>query len=260
MTVSYKPGDPSECLLEPGRWGGIGFQLAFAGLFIFVPLLFLKAIWTPAATSSDPERTRFGLVFRERFLEWEPGNLIHVHRDRAGFLAVLIGAVIGGLVFGLLISLFPAVGLLCFKDSLPRIITQHGVWFVANFYAVVSLVSVIGIGIWGLLDGRARDTLIDWNRGTFRGRIGWSVREFTLDQIDDLTLRVPKPSPPPKTSSHDTQTEAKFTARLSVNVAGRKYHLLETEFVRRERDSVHRKFASVAQSLATELKVHWNEV
>ncbi|MDA1166460.1 MAG: DUF3592 domain-containing protein [Planctomycetota bacterium] len=258
VTVSYKPGDPSECLLEPGRWGGIGFQLAFAGAFIFVPLLLLKAMWTPD-TKADPERSRFGLVFRERFLEWEPGNVIHLHRDRAGFLVVVIGAVIGGLAIGLIISLLPAVGLLAFRDSLPKFITQHGIWFIANFYAAVSLVSAIGILIWALFDGRGRDTQIDWNRGSFRGRVGWSTRECELEQIHSLTLKLPQPSAPSKNSNASAGHEAKYAAKLIINVAGRKYVLLESEFEGPHRKIVRRILIPVIEELSEKLKKPWNE-
>ena len=257
VTVSYKPGDPAECLLEPGRWGGIGFQLAFAGALILLPLLFLKAIWTSETSATDPDHTRFGLLFRERFLEWDPGSVIHVHRKRAGFLAVLIGSVIGGLILGLLISLIPAVGLLAFRESLPQIISQHGTRFVTNFYVAVSLVSAVGMFIWALFNGRGRETQIDWNRGSFRGRVGWSNREFGIDQIDSLTLKLPKLNASSQTSS--TSPELKYPARLLINVAGRKYVLLESEFPGPRRQIVRRLLIPQIEQLSAKLNVPWNE-
>lgn len=264
VTVSYKPGDPSECVLEPGRWGGIGLQLAFAGTFIFLPLLFLKVFWLPKANvdqygQSKEQRERFGLLFSERILEWEPGNLVHTHHDRAGFLKVLVGAVVGGLALGLVISLIPAVGLLAFKENLPRIITQHGVWFVVYFFAATSFVSVIGIAIWGVFDGRVRDSRIDWTRGTFRSQIGWSVHECPLEEISGLTLRLPSPKRNPNGANASLEQSKSLTAQVFVNVSDRKFVLLKIEFPRSARSSIRERLAPAAKELAQGLNVPLHE-
>ena len=259
VTVSYQPGNPGECVLEPGKWGGIGFQLSFAAVFILVPLLLLKAIWTSATKGHDAERTRNGLVFRERFIEWEPGQLIHVRRDRAGFLVVLIGAIVGGLTLGLLVSLFPTVGLLAFRDSVPRIVARNGIWFIANIFAAASVVSALGVLVWGLLDGRGRETEIDWARGSFRGRIGWGTYECAIDQIGSLTLSLPAVNVPPVNSGSSVGHESKYAARLVVHVAGRKFILLETEFAGQNRKIVRKQLLPLIEQLSSELKVEWKE-
>lgn len=47
VTVSYKPGDPSQALLEPGSWGGF-FVMAGLSLFLMgIPLLVFWIIWGP---------------------------------------------------------------------------------------------------------------------------------------------------------------------------------------------------------------------
>lgn len=47
VTVSYKPGDPSQCLLEPGSWGGF-FVMAGLSLFlILVPVGVFYIVWGP---------------------------------------------------------------------------------------------------------------------------------------------------------------------------------------------------------------------
>ncbi len=47
VTVSYKPGDPSQCLLEPGSWGGF-FVMAGLSLFlILVPVGVFWIVWGP---------------------------------------------------------------------------------------------------------------------------------------------------------------------------------------------------------------------
>ncbi len=47
VTVSYKPGDPSQSLLEPGSWGGF-FVMAGLSLFlILVPVGVFWIVWGP---------------------------------------------------------------------------------------------------------------------------------------------------------------------------------------------------------------------
>ena len=47
VTVSYKPGDPSQCLLEPGSWGDF-FVMAGLSLFlILVPVGVFWIVWGP---------------------------------------------------------------------------------------------------------------------------------------------------------------------------------------------------------------------
>ena len=46
VTVSYNPAKPEQCVLEPGRWGGVGFLLILSAVFALFPPLVLKAIWS----------------------------------------------------------------------------------------------------------------------------------------------------------------------------------------------------------------------
>lgn len=253
VQVSYKPADPNECVLEPGRWSGSGLLFVFAGVFILLPLGILRLIWQPnAIRKADPhfktkeQRQRFGLEFRERFLEWEPGNLIHLHRDHVGVVSVIGGALIAGLIAGLLFGLAPA---LWFFSS-------RGPFFIAQIYAGVSLVLAIGGGIWLGLDSRRRDTLIDWNRGTIRVQVGWSAREYPLDAIHELTLHVPTPV---KVSKDAGEAEKKTTARLFVTVGRKRYVLLETEFHPDALRHTQSKLANVTEQLANDLKVSWSQ-
>ena len=253
VAVSYNPADPNESLLEPGRWSGSGLLFVFAGAFILVPLGFLRLIWQPNAIErADPhfktkeQRQRFGLEFRERFLEWEPGNVIHLHRDHLGFVTVIGGALIGGLIAGLLFGLAPALWLF----------SGRGPVFIGQIYAGVSLVLAIVGSIWLGLDSRRRDTLIDWNRGTVRVQVGWSAREYPLDALHELTLHVPKPI---RVSNDAGEAEKKTTARLFVNIGRKRYVLLETEFHQDAHHHTQRALANLTEQLANELKVSWSQ-
>lgn len=253
VQVSYKPADPNECVLEPGRWAGSGLLFVFAGVFILLPLGFLRLIWQPSAIErADPhfkskeQRHRFGLEFRERFLEWEPGNVIHLHRDHLGFVTVIGGALIAGLIAGLLFGLAPALWLF----------SGRGPFFIAQIYAGVSLVLAIGGGIWLGLDSRRRDTLIDWSRGTIRVQVGWSTREYPLDAIDELTVHVPKPV---KVSRNAGEAEKKTTARIFLTVGRKRYVLLETEFHPDALRHTQSKLANVTEQLAGDLRVSWSQ-
>lgn len=54
VMVSYKPDDPSVCVLEPGSWGGALVQLALGVFFILVPLVLSFTLWRLAPKSSSP--------------------------------------------------------------------------------------------------------------------------------------------------------------------------------------------------------------
>lgn len=51
VMVSYRPDDPSVCVLEPGSWGGALVQLALGVFFILVPLVLVFTIWKLAPKS-----------------------------------------------------------------------------------------------------------------------------------------------------------------------------------------------------------------
>lgn len=42
VTVSYNPADPSQCVLEPGSWGGF---FVYAGLSLFLIVVPLGGLW-----------------------------------------------------------------------------------------------------------------------------------------------------------------------------------------------------------------------
>ncbi len=54
VMVSYKPDDPSVCVLEPGSWGGAIVQLALGVFFILVPLILAFTLWRLSPKSSTP--------------------------------------------------------------------------------------------------------------------------------------------------------------------------------------------------------------
>lgn len=236
VIVSYKPDDPTESVLEPGRWGGTVFMFGFATAFILLPLGFLRIIWQPGAVSTDlhphtkAERQRFGLEFRERFIEWEPGNLIHLHRDHLGFVKVMAGAAIAGLIGGAIFGAAPAF----------YFFSARGNVFVFQIYLAVSSILAFVGAVWLGLDNRRRDTVIDWGRETVRAQVGWFASEYTFDEIRDVTLQIPQPAKLDKNNS-DGVTKT-YAARVRLRVGGKNYIVLEIEC---DRDDLKRARANL---------------
>lgn len=54
VQVSYKPDDPSVCVLELGSWGGALIQLALGAFFILVPLVLSFTLWKLAPKNPTP--------------------------------------------------------------------------------------------------------------------------------------------------------------------------------------------------------------
>ena len=54
VMVSFKPDDPSVCVLEPGSWGGALIQLGLGVFFILVPLGLAFTLWKLSPKSSTP--------------------------------------------------------------------------------------------------------------------------------------------------------------------------------------------------------------
>ncbi|MBC7821990.1 MAG: DUF3592 domain-containing protein [Planctomycetaceae bacterium] len=54
VMVSYKPDDPSVCVLEPGSWGGALIQLGMGVFFVLVPLGLVFTLWRLSSKNSTP--------------------------------------------------------------------------------------------------------------------------------------------------------------------------------------------------------------
>lgn len=56
VMVSYKPDDPSVCVLEPGSWGGALVQLGLGAFFVLVPVALAFTIWklSPKSSTTSP--------------------------------------------------------------------------------------------------------------------------------------------------------------------------------------------------------------
>jgi Protein of unknown function (DUF3592) len=47
VTVSFKPGDPTQCVLEPGNWGGFFALAGLSLILIAIPIVVLWILWGP---------------------------------------------------------------------------------------------------------------------------------------------------------------------------------------------------------------------
>lgn len=195
----------------------------------------------------ENELDRFGLVFRERFLEWQPGRRIHLHRDPHGFLKVIFGSLIAGLFMGLFFGLIP-VFMIVGEDADP---------YFLPIYLVASGTLWVGLAIWTGLKGRRRDSLIDWNRRSFHTQVGWVTRNYSIDQIYELSLTIQKPKP--KDPDETDELGVTYAARVMIHAGRKTYILLETEFVRDDQKSVRSKLKPVIEKLAEVLQVSWTE-
>ena len=201
----------------------------------------------PPDTKND--RGRFGLVFRERFLEWQPGQRIHLHREQMGIFKVIFGSVIAGLILGVIFGLIPAF--IFFGDEGER--------FFFPCYLVVTGVLALALTIWMGLDGRRRDSVIDWKRGSFHTQVGWVTRDYSLEQIYEMALSIEKPRPKPKDPEAADNPAATYAARILIQAGRKTYILLETEFVRDDQNAVRSKLKPVIEQLAEALQVSWSE-
>lgn len=206
---------------------------------------------------NDPQkndRERFGLVFRERFIKWQPGEIIHLHCDPMGFLKVIVGSVVAGLTVGMVVGLLPAV----------LILGESGGFLVLQIYLVVSIALAVAGGIWTGLDGRRRDSVIDWGSGSFHTQVGWFTRNYRIEQIYEISLNIEKPKPIMVSSNSDqvrktSSAETTYTARIYAHAGRKTYILLETAFHRGERNQVQSKLIPVVEKLAQALQVSWYE-
>jgi len=251
VTVSYNPAKPEECVLEPGRWGGAGFLLILAGVFGLFPPLVLKAIWStkPAESGLHPEtrtqRILEGLEFRERIVSWEPGQLVHLQRDSISLLSILGGAIIAGLVAGLLFGLVPAL----------VFFSGRGPIFIGQFYLAASSVCALICAAWLWLDNRPRETRIDWSAQSIHLAVGSSLRDVFFTDVQELNVSMPKPpTPSPGSSGQATQ---KYAARINIVVNGKSSTILETECPSSAIRAVRSKLTLIAQQLAVRMNVQF---
>lgn len=251
VTVSYHPEKPEQCVLEPGRWGGAGFFLILAGVFGLFPPLVLKAIWStkPVETGLHPEtrpqRILQGFEFRERILSWEPGQLVHLQRDSISVLSLIGGALIAGLVVGLLFGLVPAL----------VFFSGRGPIFIGQFYLAASLISAVVCAVWLWRDNRPRETRIDWSSQSIHLAVGSTLCDVFFTDVQELNVAMPKPQKPgPGRSSEPAH---KYAARINMVVYGKTYIILETQFNTSAYRAVRSKLVSIAQQLAVPMNVQF---
>ncbi len=253
VTVSYQPEQPANAVLEPGNWLGTYRWFLPGAAFLLIPLLLLlRAIWfyepplnlaEVEADVNHPARPYLlnGLLMQEEILRWEPGEMIHTRRARVGFLKSIAGALIAGLVLGLPLGLLPAIFYL----------SGHGVIFIARFYLAVSALIAVAFTIGLLLYGRRREFLLDWSLGSLFCEIGWSNREFAIENIERLTLKLP---------ARDSQRNPIVDSHsIVIQIDGKTFTLVDTNGADQSWDQARKKLARVITELANALNVPWNE-
>lgn len=248
VTVSYHPEHPDQCVLEPGRWGGAGLMLVVAGVFGTFPLLGLKALWSnkPVPTGLHPEtrpqRILDGCEFRERILTWEPGRLVHLQRDSIGWLSLIGGAVVAGLIVGLLFGLVPAL----------YFFAGRGPIFIGQFYLGASLILALISGVWLWQDTRFRETRIDWESRRVLLKVGSRSREVSFSDVAQVAVSAPQP---PKEPSSAGQPPKTLAVRVHLNVRGKAFLILESECPSSALSWTRKKLSSLARQLAIAMEV-----
>ena len=246
VTVSYNPASPEQCVLEPGRWGGAGFLLILTVLFGLFPPLVLRAIWSskPVDTSLHPEtrsqRILRGLEVREKILTWEPGQLVHLQRDSISFLKVIGGAVIAGLVLGLLFGLAPAL----------FFFAGRGPVFIGQFYLVASGIVGLVSGVWLWLDNRPRETRIEWSTQRIQLVVGGNICDASFAEVQKLTVIAPKPK-----RASSPGHEQSIAVRVNMVVNERSFIIVESECPADALRHVRTKLTSAARELSISMNV-----
>jgi hypothetical protein len=251
VTVSYNPASPEQCVLEPGRWGGAGFLLILTGVFGLFPPLVLRAVWstTPLAPSLHPEtrsqRILRGLEVRERILTWEPGQLVHLQRDSISFLKVIGGAIIAGLVLGLLFGLAPAL----------FFFAGRGPIFIGQFYLGASSAMAVITGVWLWLDNRPRETRIEWLTQRIQLAVGGRICDASFSEVQKLTVVAPKPA-----RSSSPGHEPSISVRVNMIVNQRSFIVVESECPAGALSHVRTKLTSAARELSISMNVPFEEI
>tara|TARA_R110002111_G_scaffold2705_5_gene18044 strand:+ start:30799 stop:31977 length:1179 start_codon:yes stop_codon:yes gene_type:complete len=251
VTVSYQREQSASAVLEPGNWLGTYRWFLPGAAFLLIPLLLLHAIWfyepplnLEEVDVNHPARPHLlnGLLMQEEILRWEPGEIIHTRRARVGFLKSIAAALIAGLVLGLPLGLLPAIFYL----------SGHGVIFIARFYLAVSALISVAFTIGLLLYGRRREFLLDWSLGSLFCEIGWSNREFAIENIERLTLKLP---------ARDSQRNPIVDSHsIVIQIEGKTFTLVDTNGEGQSWDQTRKKLARVITELANSLNVPWNEL
>jgi hypothetical protein len=249
VTVSYHPDNPSQCVLEAGSWGGTGFLLALAGAFIGIPLLIAKAAWgSPDRDLTDPQwetvglRRRFGLVFRERFIHWEPGILVHLRRDPLDWVQLLWS----GLILGFIAAAVLGLPLLIWFCS------RQGPVYIGKTYMNIAFLLTLPLSLVMAYVYRRHETFIDWSQQRIRVQVGWFGRDVDWSELQQVVARVPQPDKRPDTSSTGRK---QYAGRVELQFAGRTHVMLATEYDRLSYQVVRDKLLNVAVDLAKQLGV-----
>ncbi len=247
VTVSYHPDNPSQCVLQPGDWGGTGFLFAFAAALCGIPLLIIKSIWSSSRRDpTDPhwqtreQRRRFGLVFSERFIHWEPGKLIHLRRDPLGLLDLIWSGLILGFILGAVVGL-PLLLWFC---------SRQGPVYIGHVYLNISFLLSVPLALIFAYVYRRSETLIDWSQQRIHVQFGWFSRDVEWSDVQQVVVRCPQPDKKPDTSSTNRKH---YTGRIELLLSGRSHVMLATEYDRTEFQKVRGKLSNIAEDLAEHL-------
>jgi len=202
---------------------------------------------TPVEAAAGDTPNARGYFVLTKFLEWRPGDRIHLHRPEVPPAGYVIVAIIAG-------GCGAAIARLLVGEWLRA---RLGEGFVGRGEATVAGAALAAAAAMVLLSGRVakKDVILDWASGTWRVRTGATVRQGLLRDIEALILHVVESIVRSRDAHNRPVTRTEYCARLDARLANRDVVLLDTDHWESSPDSALGELTPLAERLAAELGV-----
>jgi hypothetical protein len=102
--------------------------------------------------------------------------------------------------------------------------------------------------MWLWLDNRPRETRIDWAMQSVHLRVGASLCDILLSDIQEISLSLPEPAK--QKSAGSSNTTQKGAARIIITANGKRFIILETECAPAAIRAVRNTLSAIARQLA----------